>query len=234
MTTIHFPKSLSSIGVIAFEDCHKLAHVDLADVKTWMSIVFEQMVDLIGSSHYYYESWPYGSFPFQASSYGGHLYLQGQEIRNLIIPQGIDSVTDYRFDACSYIEQITLPKGFKEVGHSAFVNCNVRHVDAPSVSDWLSIAFHNENGTFFGDHEGYLSFAGEAAIVVTIPDVEAIGDYAFYKCKGIERFIMTSRVPPAIGTLSFGTEAPIYVPADSYDSYLEAWPGLANRIFMDE
>ena len=234
LTSIHFPKSLTSIGTYAFEYCYKLAHVDLEDIITWMTVVFEQSVDLIGSDHYYAESWPYGSFPFQSSSYGGHLYLKGQEIRNLIIPQGITSIMDHRFDECNYIEQITLPKGFKELGYNAFVNCNVRYVDAPSVSDWLAIVFQNEDGTFFGDHEGYLSFAGEAANDVTIPEVERIGDYAFYKCKGIERFIMTSRVPPAVGTLSFGTEAPIYVPADSYDCYREAWPNLANRIFENK
>ena len=234
LTTIHFPRNLSSIGVYAFKECRNLNRVDLDDIMTWMTVVFEQLVDEISSNHYYFESWPYGSFPFNCSPYGGHLYLHGQEVLNLIIPQGVTAITDWRFDQCMYIEQITLPKGFKELAFSAFTNCNVRYVDAPSVDDWLAIAFPDINGTFFGTHDGYLSFAGEAAIVVTIPDVERIGDYAFHRCKGIERFIMTSLVPPAIGTLSFGTETPIYVPAASYDAYCEAWPDLANRIFASE
>lgn len=229
LTTIHFPRSLSSIGIYAFKDCRNLNHVDLEEISTWLDVVYERQTD-----YHYLEPWPCGSYPFNCSPYGGHLYLQGQEVLNLVLPEGVTGVTDSRFDYCYYIEQITLPKGFKQVGYSSFVNCSVRYVEASSVEDWLAIEFQNENGTFFGDHEGYLSFAGEAAVVVTIPDVETIGNYAFYKCKGIERFIMTSLVPPAIGTLSFGIETPIYVPSASYDAYCEAWPGLANRIFASE
>ena len=234
LTEISFPKTLISIGRQAFSDCNKLTRVNLGDFHSWLNLEFEEYTDDSIPGHYYHEGWPYSSYPF-SGQHLGHLYLDGLEILNYPIPEGVTAIPDYRFSYLSSdFAQITLPKGFTTVGYQAFEGSRVRYVDIPSVADWLAIDFSTRNNVIFNT-SGHLLVSGEAVTVVTIPEVERLSNYAFYRCTGIERFVMTSSVPPAIGGNSFGSEAPIYVPSASFEAYCEAWPNLANRIFpIDE
>ena len=229
LTDIYFPPSLKAIGEAAFSGCGNLKNVHLKDVSTWLNLEFEQIED-----YHYLESWPYDSYPF-SGSLDGHLFNEdGLELLNLEIPAGVMVIPEHRFFYCTGLVQVTLPAGFCKVGDYAFEGCHVRTVDVPSVSDWLAIDFEWRYQLIFYSNGGTLLFSGEEATVVTIPEVDRISNFAFYRCNGIERFVMTSSVPPSVGSSSFGVGTPIYVPAASYDAYCEAWPNLVDRIFAKE
>ena len=237
LAEISFPTTLSTIDWRAFEYCSKLARVKLGDLHTWLNLDFVRYVVEYYPEHVDFEpNWPYASYPFCANQ-KGRLFLNGVEIQNYVIPEGVNSIPAYRFSfLSSSLVQITLPKGFQKVGDYAFIQSSVQYVDAPSVSDWLAIDFSSTNNLFFypTDKSISLSFSGEAATVVTIPEIDRISDYAFFHIKGIDRFVMTSLVPPSISNNTFNTTpaADIYVPAASYDAYCEAWPELADRLFV--
>lgn len=228
LSDIHFPSSLKVIGEAAFSGCGNLRNVHLEDVSTWLNLEFEQIED-----YHYLESWPYASYPF-FSSMDGHLFNNdGLELRNLEIPAGVTVIPEHRFFYCTGLVKVTLPAGLRKIGDYAFEGCNVRTVDVPSVSDWLAIDFKWKHQLIFYSYGGTLLFSGEEATVVIIPEVDVISNYAFYRCNGIERFVMTSPVPPYVGSSSLGIDTPIYVPEASYNAYCEAWPDLADRIFAN-
>ena len=76
LTSVTIPNSVTSIGSHAFDYCLDLTSVLISDIKTWCNIDF-----------------------FDSSSnplyYAHHLYLDGEEITELIIPSSVTSIKKY-------------------------------------------------------------------------------------------------------------------------------------------
>ena len=53
-----------------------------------------------------------------------HLYLDDQEITNLVIPEDITTISPYSFKNCAYLISVTIPNSVTSIGGSAFQNCS--------------------------------------------------------------------------------------------------------------
>lgn len=100
---VEIPSSISSIGFNAFYGCYALESVFISDIKAWCEINFTET-----SSPLYYAQ---------------HLYLNGEEIFNLKIPEGTTQISSYAFYGCNNIVSVTIPKGITTIGGRAFQNC---------------------------------------------------------------------------------------------------------------
>ena len=100
LQSITIPKSVTRIGKYAFFNCHDINAVYISDLEAWCSIQF--------------------SSPF-FSLY--HLYLNGEEIKNLTIPANVTSIGNYAFAKCYRLLSITIPNGVTSIGHEAFAWC---------------------------------------------------------------------------------------------------------------
>ena len=133
------------------------------------------------------------------------------EITNLIIPEGITSISPYAFYSCSGIKTITIPNSVTSIGDGAFYKCNgltsltipnnvtsIGHSAFFNCIDLTSIEISNSvtnigNGAFSGCH-GLTS--------LTIPNsVTTIGDGAFQNCSGLSFVIIGG------GVTSLGNQA---------------------------
>ena len=82
LTSVTIPNSVTSIGIYAFQNCTGLTSVHITDIAAWCNIEF----DTSNST--------YSSNPF---CYATKLYVNGQEVKDLIIPNGVSSISDYAF-----------------------------------------------------------------------------------------------------------------------------------------
>ena len=81
LTSITIPNYLTHIGSYAFFGCRSLTEVHIKDMEAWCKITF-------GESH---------SNPLY---YAKHLYMNGQEIKDLTIPDSIATINNYAFYNC--------------------------------------------------------------------------------------------------------------------------------------
>ena len=104
LTSITIPNSVKSIGSSAFEYCSGLTSVHISELEAWLKISFTG----------------YDSNPLY---YAHHLYLDGNEITNLVIPNSVTSIRNFTFYGCSGLTSVTIPNSVKSIGEYAFSGC---------------------------------------------------------------------------------------------------------------
>lgn len=107
LTSITIPKSLNLIDEDAFLGCVKLNSVYISDLSAWCNINFQ------GGEGY--------TSPFR---YASHLFLNGKEIIDLVIPDDISSIRNSAFSGCTCLTSITIPNSVTFIGDAAFSGCS--------------------------------------------------------------------------------------------------------------
>ena len=135
-----------------------------------------------------------------------HLYFGGEELTELVIPEGVTEVGSYAFMDCPSLRSVTLPNSLKIVGEGAFKGCD--SLTALTITDNMEQinldAFSgctiNEVSVLIGDLAKYctantthllpgtkrLYFGGEELTELVIPEgVTEVGSYAFMCCPSL-------------------------------------------------
>ncbi len=107
ITSISIPSSIAYIDKDAFYGCTSLTAVHITDLAAWCGIDFE-------------EEFRSSSNPLSKAH---HLYLNGEEVIDLVIPEGVTSISDYAFDYCTDLNSVTIPDGVTKIGNNAFRDC---------------------------------------------------------------------------------------------------------------
>lgn len=110
MTSVIIPDTVTSIGENAFMGCSSLNAVHISSMNAWCNIVFFRPSP-------YYRSY---SNPL---SYAHKLYLNGELVTDLVIPEGITSIGSGTFESCTSLTSVTLPKSVTSIGDTAFYGC---------------------------------------------------------------------------------------------------------------
>ena len=105
LTSVTIPNSVTSIGGAAFVGCTGLTSVHISDIAAWCNIYFEDSDD---SNPLYYAH---------------HLYLNGEEVKDLVIPNSVTSIGELAFRGCSGLTSVTIPNSVTSIGDWAFKNC---------------------------------------------------------------------------------------------------------------
>ncbi|MBO7183987.1 MAG: leucine-rich repeat protein [Bacteroidales bacterium] len=123
LTSITIPDSVTSIGARAFYECGNLTSVHITDMAKWCKISF-------------YDSY---SNPLY---YANHLYLNGNLITELLIPNSVTSIGAFAFSGCSSLTSITIPDSITSLGSGAFQNCdNLTSITFEgTIEEWKTIA----------------------------------------------------------------------------------------------
>ena len=105
LTSITIPSSVTSIQNWAFEKCSSLTSVHISDLDSWCKIAF-------------------GNYSSNPVYYAHHLFLNGTEIKDLVIPNSVTSIGGHAFYNCSGLTSTTIPNSVTRIGDNAFSGCS--------------------------------------------------------------------------------------------------------------
>jgi len=105
LTSVTWGKGITSVGERAFHKCENIKRVDISDLKAWLSIDF-------GISHV--SEWGTIDYIQCPLYYAGHLYLNGVELKDVVVPDGIETLSSHAFENFSAMTSLVIPDGVKK------------------------------------------------------------------------------------------------------------------------
>ena len=145
---------MTAIGQYAFQSCFRLKSVHISSLTAWCQIKFDYNANPLRQAH--------------------ELYLNGERVTKLVLPEGLKSVGTDAFAGCTGLTEVTIHDGVTAIGGSAFSGCSgLTGVTIPShVTDIGDSAFSDCSGL----------------TEMVIPhSVKAIGVGVFKKCNRLTK-----------------------------------------------
>ena len=162
LESITIPDSVIFIGDDAFWGCESLAEVHISDIASWCNISFAS-------------SW---SSPVY---FAEKLFINGELVTDLVIPNTIIEIKDYAFFWCASLTSIIIPDSVTSIGYEAFACTSITSVTIPDSVTTI----------------GGSAFSCCASLIsVTIPDsVTTIGKGAFDNCDSLTIYCEATSKP---------------------------------------
>lgn len=161
ITGITIPASVRTIGEDAFRRCYRLEKVSAESLRGWTEIEF--------ANEY-------------ASPLNGYhpLYIEGDLLTDLVMPEGITETREYSFFNCSSLESADL-SGLKSIAPHSFDGCeNLRQI---TISEGL---------TEIGDFSFNICNSLEA---ISLPEsICSLGQGTFYGCSSLADIYMPESI----------------------------------------
>jgi len=150
LKSITIPNSVTSIGWVAFESCTSLKEVHITDIAAWCNIKFHGSV----------------TYPSNPLDNGGNLYLNGNLITDIVIPNSATSIGNCAFYNCKSLTSITIPDSVTSIGEKAFYGCsNLTSINIPDGVKSI----------------GFYAFSGCSSLTnITLPDSVTLIDMGVF------------------------------------------------------
>ena len=230
LTSVSIPSSMTWIKYSAFIFCRNLTSVYISDIAAWCSIDFTN----------------YASNPL---AYGAELYLNGQVIKDLTIPDNVTKIGAYAFSGCSSLTSVTIPGGVTSIEGWTFSDCiSLTSVSIPSsvtsiggsaflgCSSLTSVTIPGSVTSI----EGYAFCLCSSLTSVTIgSSVRYIYSKAFASCPELTDVFCLAENVPSIESDAFQDThieyATLHVPDSSIDAYKreEPWKNFKDIVSLD-
>ena len=194
LESVYIGSSVKEIHFNAFKDCENIQNVYVKDIDTWCNIDFG-----------YHNSNPMNSIKYEDRY--TKLYVDGEIITDLVIPEGITKIGRYSFYFCQQFTSVSIPNTVTEIGREAFYGClNLSGLQLPnSVTTIGPYAF----GFCFRIKDlqipNSVTTIGERAFLqgrmksIVIPNsVTNVGKEIFCACTGVE-YLNIDVLPSLIG-----------------------------------
>ena len=205
LSSITIPASLKTINWNAFRTSGGVA-VHITDLEKWLNITMGNPPSASADAK------P-GGYPLNG---GGSLFLNGELVTTLTIPNSVKSVKSYAFDGCSSITSLIIPDNVTSIGSGAFRNCE------------------NLTSIRYGNGLEYIGCYGASNLTSLYIGTGAttVGDFS--SCTKLEYIHCMAPVPPTYALFPgiVSLLATLEVPSSSIEAYktAEGWKEFANII----
>ena len=175
LNSIEIPSSITKICQEAFSN-GGASTVKIKDLAAWCNINFES----------YFKTNPLST--------ASHLFLNDEEIHDLVIPDGVKTITSHAFYYFSGLTSVKIPSSVTSIGTECFAYC--LGIKAIEIGDNAS----QEAATVLGMRAFYK--CDNLSSVVLGNNIVEIGNNAFNGCKGIHSIVLPNSVK-TMGTHAF-------------------------------
>ena len=105
LTSVTIGKKVKEIGADAFYGCSALAQTNYTgDIAGWCQIAL-------------------GSFSSNPTYNSKNLFINGEEVKDVVIPNTVTSISSCAFYNCEKISSLTISENVKSIGYNAFGGC---------------------------------------------------------------------------------------------------------------
>ncbi len=110
LLSIAIPSAVTEIGTDAFLGCKELDAVYITDLAAWCEIDFLSK---------------FGGFSRDSNplSYANHLYVNGEKITDMVIPDGVEKIKEGAFAKMKGLTSVVIPKSVKACHAMSFYAC---------------------------------------------------------------------------------------------------------------
>lgn len=179
LKSISIPPSIINVGPMAFARSNGLEAVHIRDLAAWLDIDFPN------------SSW---ANPLE---FAHNLYLDGELVKEIHIPEGSTMVRRFVLSGCNSIEKVVIPEGVRSVGSCAFNSCeSLVEVDFPSTLEEVEFAAFSGCVSLSAaelplsvSKIGNNAFSDcDALVEIEIPSLTSkIGNDAFWSCDNLKK-----------------------------------------------
>lgn len=167
LRSVEIPSSLTKIEESAFYGSKNLDKAEFASIGHLCSIDFSD-------------------FSSNPLSYANHLYIDGEEIFDVVIPDNVTKLSS-TFSGCSYLTSVVMPSGLSNIGDYSFYECSsLTSIEIPGSVNSIGDAAFRECSSLAS---------------IDIPSsVTSIGKYAFYGCSSL----IEEKIPNGVISIGLG------------------------------
>lgn len=200
LTSLTLSNNLKSIANSVFSGCNKLSKVYITDMTAWCNIEFN---DYWGSNPLYY---------------GADLYLNGNKVTDLVIPDNVKEIKPYSFHKykqlntvnvsnsvtkigerafyeCSNLTMINIPSRVTNIGYEAFYSCkNLNKVNINDLTSWCNIDFVSSTSNPLQNGADLCLNGANVENVSNLSGIKKIKQYVFYNCKTLTSIVIPNGI----------------------------------------
>ena len=183
LTSVELPDSLERIDEDAFANCTTLTSIEFpAGIKTIGRNIFDNCS--IESLYFKGDKNDWLGIAYPNSLWGflecvDSLYISGELVENLVIPDGVKSIPNYAFKGYGKLKSVVIPASVTTIGDNAFFSRNLVYAEflgnAPNIG---ANAFYGGDGFTIYYHENTGGWSSPKWDIYYAACVEEFSDYS--------------------------------------------------------